>query len=73
MDGDTRAGAGRKRVGGRRREGGNREKLRKISQHFVIFAVEMGQRGGIHYRKEGEAGVKGTGSESKKYEKQEFH
>ena len=68
--------SGRKDAGGRRREGdrwdsrggGKQEKLRKILQHFVI---EMGQSGGNHYRKGWEAGVKGIGRGSRRYEKLE--
>ena len=73
---------GRKGVGGRRREGGKREsqggrnweKLRKfcnILLYFVII-IDMGQRGGNHYGKGWEMGVKVTGRGRRRYGRWEF-
>ena len=59
---------GRKGVGGRRREGGkqNLEKLRKISQHFVVFCNK-------NRTKRREPLQKGVGSGSKRCRKREYN
>ena len=66
---------GRKREGGKRESkgGGNREKLRKFRSSLLYFAIEVEQKGGNHYEKGREAGVKFTGSGSRRYGKREFH
>ena len=51
--GGEREGTGRKRV-----------KFRKIS---LYFGIDMRQRGGNHYGKGREAGIKGMGSGRKRY------
>lgn len=72
MGGDGKVGA-REESGGRQEKrgqqrcsqgGGNWEKLGIIFATFcyIIFAIEMGQTGGYHYRKGQKGGIKGTGS-----------
>ena len=74
MGGDRRAGARDKRGGieGGRRDGGNREKLRKFRNILLYFVIEMGQRGENHNGKGREAGLKVTGRGSRRYGKREF-
>ena len=77
VGGDRRAGAWEKRGGRQEKRGWEAGvprwlepgEIEKISQYF---AKEMAQKGGNHYKKWQEVGVKGTGSGSRRYGKQEF-
>ena len=53
--------------------GGNREKLRNVKTNILLyFTIEMGQRGGNHYRKGREAEVKVMERGSRRHRKWEF-
>ena len=77
VHGDRRAGAREKR--GRRQEKRGQEarvlrwqELGEIEKNLLHFATEMGQKGENCYKKGQEAGVKVTGSRSRRYGKWEF-
>ncbi len=50
---------------------GNGRKRVKFPNVSLYFAIDLGQRGGHHYGKGREAGLKGTGNGSKRYGRRE--
>ena len=69
-------------MGGHRRAGEKGQRQEKRGQEagaprqqecniLLYFAIEMGQKGGNHYKKRREARVKATGSGSRRYGKRE--